>query len=336
MRPSFFCKSLEKFLQKPFEFHPFCGTIQQDAVFFLRIAKKKDNTEGTTVAKSILHTIESEMSGFSKGQKRIAAYILENYDKAAFMTASKLGKLVGVSESTVVRFASVLGYDGYPSMQRALQEMIRSRLTSTQRIQQAGELLDQQDVLGAVLNSDMENLREMEAQADRQEFDDVVERIKNARHIYILGVRSSSFVAGYLNFYMHLLFENVTLVQSNAAGEILEQLFRIGPEDVMIAITFPRYSKVTINTVQFAKDRGATIIAVTDNDLSPIYQMADAALLAPCEMISFVDSMVAPVSILNALLVALANRVGADVSATFAELEDIWNEYSVFGKMDDE
>ena len=288
------------------------------------------------MAKSILHTIESEMSGFSKGQKRIGAYILENYDKAAFMTASKLGKLVGVSESTVVRFASVLGYDGYPSMQRALQEMIRSRLTSTQRIQQAGELLDQQDVLGAVLNSDMENLREMEAQADRQEFDDVVERIKNARHIYILGVRSSSFVAGYLNFYMHLLFENVTLVQSNAAGEILEQLFRIGPEDVMIAITFPRYSKVTINTVQFARDRGATIVAVTDNDLSPIYQMADAALLAPCEMISFVDSMVAPVSILNALLVALANRMGADVSATFAELEDIWNEYSVFGKMDDE
>ena len=323
-------------MQKPFEILPFCGTIQQDVISILRIAKKRDNTEGTTVAKSILHTIENEMSGFSKGQKRIASYILENYDKAAFMTASKLGKLVGVSESTVVRFASVLGYDGYPSMQRALQEMIRSRLTSTQRIQQAGELLDQQDVLGAVLNSDMENLREMEAQADRREFDEVVERIRKARHIYILGVRSSSFVAGYLNFYMHLMFENVTLVQTNAAGEILEQLFRIGPEDVLLAISFPRYSKVTINTVQFARDRGATIIAVTDNDLSPIYQMADAALLAPCEMISFVDSMVAPVSILNALLVALANRMGTDVSATFAELEDIWNEYSVFGKMDDE
>ena len=331
-----FCKLLEKFLQKPFEILPFCGTIQQDVISILRIAKKRDNTEGTTVAKSILHTIENEMSGFSKGQKRIASYILENYDKAAFMTASKLGKLVGVSESTVVRFASVLGYDGYPSMQRALQEMIRSRLTSTQRIQQAGELLDQQDVLGAVLNSDMENLREMEAQADRREFDEVVERIRKARHIYILGVRSSSFVAGYLNFYMHLMFENVTLVQTNAAGEILEQLFRIGPEDVLLAISFPRYSKVTINTVQFARDRGATIIAVTDNDLSPIYQMADAALLAPCELISFVDSMVAPVSILNALLVALANRMGTDVSATFAELEDIWNEYSVFGKMDDE
>ena len=222
------------------------------------------------MAKSILHTIESSMSGFSKGQKRIAGYILENYDKAAFMTASKLGKLVGVSESTVVRFASELGYDGYPSMQRALQEMIRSRLTSTQRIQAAGDLFDRQDLLGAVLQSDIDKLREIVAEADRTEFDNVVERIMGARHIYILGVRSSSFVAGYLNFYMHLLCENVTLVQSNAAGEIFEQLFRIGPEDVMLAISFPRYSKVTMNTVKFAQDRGASIIAITDNELSPV------------------------------------------------------------------
>ena len=288
------------------------------------------------MAKRILHTIESSMSGFSKGQKRIAGYILENYDKAAFMTASKLGKLVGVSESTVVRFASELGYDGYPSMQRALQEMIRSRLTSTQRIQAAGDLFDRQDLLGAVLQSDIDKLREIVGEADRAEFDNVVERIMRARHIYILGVRSSSFVAGYLNFYMHLLCENVTLVQSNAAGEIFEQLFRIGPEDVMIAISFPRYSKVTMNTVKFARDRGASIIAITDNELSPVYQMSDAALLAPCEMISFVDSMVAPLSLINALLVALAHRMGTDVSTTFAELEDIWNEYGVFGKMDDE
>lgn len=288
------------------------------------------------MAKSILHTIENNMSSFSKGQKRIAGYILENYDKAAFMTASKLGKLVGVSESTVVRFASELGYDGYPSMQRALQEMIRSRLTSTQRIQAAGDLLDRQDLLGAVLQSDIDKLREIVGEADRAEFDNVVERIMRARHIYILGVRSSSFVAGYLNFYMHLLCENVTLVQSNAAGEIFEQLFRIGPEDVMIAISFPRYSKVTMNTVKFAQDRGASIIAITDNELSPVYQMSDAALLAPCEMISFVDSMVAPLSLINALLVALAHRMGTDVSTTFAELEDIWNEYGVFGKMDDE
>lgn len=288
------------------------------------------------MAKSILHTIESNMSGFSKGQKRIAGYILENYDKAAFMTASKLGKLVGVSESTVVRFASELGYDGYPSMQRALQEMIRSRLTSTQRIQAAGDMLSGQDVLGAVLQSDIDKLRLAVDEADRAEFDKVVSLVMECKHLYILGVRSSYFVAGYLNFYLHLLSENVTLVQSNAAGEILEQLIHIGPGDVMIAISFPRYSKVTMNTVKFAQARGATIVAITDNELSPVYQMSDAALLAPCEMISFVDSMVAPLSIINALLVAVGYRMGKDVSKTFGELEDIWNEYGVFGKMDDE
>jgi DNA-binding MurR/RpiR family transcriptional regulator len=288
------------------------------------------------VVKSVLHTIESSMSGFSKGQKRIAAYILESYDKAAFMTASKLGKLVGVSESTVVRFASELGYDGYPSMQRALQEMIRSRLTSTQRIKAADDMLTGQDVLSTVMQRDMDKLRMVVDEADRAEFNQAAERIMGARHIYILGVRSSSFVAGYLNFYMHLMFENVTLVQSNAAGEIFEQLFRIGEEDVIIAISFPRYSKVTMNTVKFAKDRGATVVAITDNELSPLYQMSDAALLAPSEMISFVDSMVAPLSMINALLVSIGYRMGKDISSTFAELEDIWDEYGVFGKSDDE
>ena len=288
------------------------------------------------MAKNILHTIEHNMSGFSKGQKRIAHYILENYDKAAFMTASKLGKLVGVSESTVVRFAAELGYDGYPNMQRALQEMIRSRLTSTQRIQAAGDQFSGQNVLSAVVQSDIEKLRLVASRADRAEFEQVVDKIMSARHIYILGVRSSSFVAGYLHFYLHLLFENVTLVQTNTAGEIFEQLFRIGPGDVLIAISFPRYSQITVNTVKFAQDRGAGIIAVTDNELSPVCQMADAALLAPCEMLSFVDSMVAPLSLINALLIAVGSRLGTDASKTFAELEDIWNAYGVFGKMDDE
>ncbi len=288
------------------------------------------------MGKNILHNIESGIDGFSKGQKRIAFYILENYDKAAFMTASKLGQLAEVSESTVVRFASELGYDGYPSMQRALQEMIRSRLTSTQRIRAAGDLLERQDLLSAVIQSDIDKLRQMSGGADQREFDRVVDQLLDCRHIYILGVRSSSFVAGYLNFYMHLLTENVTLVQSNAAGEIFEQLLRIGPEDVMLAISFPRYSKVTLNTVKFAQDRGATIVAITDNKLSPLYQMSDEALLAPCEMISFVDSMVAPLSLVNALLIAIGRRLGTDVTKTFGELENIWNEYGIFGKMDDE
>ena len=288
------------------------------------------------MGKNILHNIESGIDGFSKGQKRIAFYILENYDKAAFMTASKLGQLAEVSESTVVRFASELGYDGYPSMQRALQEMIRSRLTSTQRIRAAGDLLERQDLLSAVIQSDIDKLRQMSGGADQREFDRVVDQLLDCRHIYILGVRSSSFVAGYLNFYMHLLTENVTLVQSNAAGESFEQLLRIGPEDVMLAISFPRYSKVTLNTVKFAQDRGATIVAITDNKLSPLYQMSDEALLAPCEMISFVDSMVAPLSLVNALLIAIGRRLGTDVTKTFGELENIWNEYGIFGKMDDE
>lgn len=221
-------------------------------------------------------------------------------------------------------------------MQRALQEMIRSRLTSTQRIQAAGSMLSGQDVLSSVMRSDIDKLRLVADKADRRDFDQVVDGLVKARHIYILGVRSSSFVAGYLNFYMHLLLENVTLVQSNAAGEIFEQMFRIGPGDVMLAISFPRYSKVTINTAKFAKDRGATIMAITDNELSPLGQMASASVLAPSEMISFVDSMVAPMSMVNALLVALGFRMGKDVSATFSELEDIWDAYGVFGKSDDD
>ncbi len=276
------------------------------------------------------------MNGFSKGQKRIASYILQNYDKAAFMTASKLGKLAGVSESTVVRFAFELGYDGYPDMQRTLQELIRSRLTSTQRIKAADDMLSGQDVLAAIMQSDIDKLRMVVDKADRGEFDRVVNHVMNARHIYILGARSSSFVAGYLNFYLHLLFENVTLVQSNAAGEIFEQLFRIGPGDVLIALSFPRYSCITLNTAKFATARGATLVAITDNELSPMYQLADAALLAPSEMISFVDSMVAPLSLINALVVALGYRMGKDVASTFAELENIWDEYGVFGKSDEE
>ena len=285
---------------------------------------------------NVLQTIRAGMDTFSKGQKRIAAFILDNYDRAAFMTAARLGETASVSESTVVRFAAQLGYDGYPEMQKALQELIRGKLTSIQRIQVSRDQMSGADILGSVMQRDMNSIHNVIEQLDRDAFSRAVDKLLGAEHIYILGVRSSSFLAGYLNFYLHLIFKNVTLVQSSAAGEIFEQLFRIGPGDVMIAISFPRYSKVTMNTVKFAQDRGASIIAVTDNELSPVYQMSDAALLAPCEMISFVDSMVAPLSLMNALLVALAARMGTDVSTTFATLEDIWNEYGVFGKMDDE
>ena len=198
------------------------------------------------MAKSVLHTIEDNLSTFSKGQKRIGRYILDHYDQAAFMTASKLGKLTEVSESTVVRFAAELGFDGYPAMQKALQEMARNRLTSTQRIQAAENIYDR-DVLSSVLQADIENLRQISMDEDRDTFQTAVEKIVHARHIYILGARSSTHLAGYLYFYMQMIFENVTLVQASAAGEIFEQLFRSGEGDVMIAFSFPRYSKRSVS-----------------------------------------------------------------------------------------
>lgn len=284
--------------------------------------------------KNILRVMEEGMDGFSKGRKRIARYILDHAERAASLTAGRLGELAQVSESTVVRFALELGYDGYPEMQQALRETLRSRLTAPERLRDADTRFS--DLPGAAIRRDMETLRTLAARSDRTDFQDVAERILAARNVYILGVRTSSFVAGYLNFYLHFLLERVTLVQSNAAGEIFEQLFRIGPGDLMIAISFPRYSPVTVNTVKFARDKGASIVAVTDNAQSPVYSLSDASLLVPCDMISFVDSMVAPLSMMNALLAELGRRLDADASETFSRLEDIWNEQGVFGRTDEE
>lgn len=287
------------------------------------------------MAKSILHTIEKNMISFSKGQKLIARYILENYDKAAFMTASKLGRTVQVSESTVVRFATQLGYDGYPSMQRALQEMIRGKLTSIQRIQASDGTLTGSSLVTNVLHRDMEKIRMAIDQIDAAEFDRVVDTIAGAKRIYILGFRSSSFLAGYLNFYFRLIFDNVTLVQGGAAG-IFDQIFRVGPGDVVFAICFPRYSELALKTIQFAKERGASIVGFTDSELSPVARIAECALLVHNEMISFVDSLAAPMSMLNALILACARKKGTDVSESFSELEHVWDRFSIFGKVEDE
>ena len=284
--------------------------------------------------KNILLAMERDMDSFSKGRKRIARYILDHAERAASLTAGRLGELAQVSESTVVRFATELGYGGYPEMQKALQETLRSRLTAPERLRDADTRFS--DSPGGVIRRDMETLREAASRANRDDFQNVVERILSARRVYILGVRTSSFVAEYLNFYLRFLLEQVTLVQSNAAGEIFERLFRIGPGDLMIAISFPRYSPVTVNTVKFARDRGASIVAVTDNAQSPVYPLSDASLLVPCEMISFVDSMVAPLSMMNALLAELGRRLDTNASETFSRLEDIWNEYGVFGRTDEE
>ena len=288
------------------------------------------------MSKSVLQTIRAGMDSFSKGQKRIAAFILDNYDRAAFMTAAKLGETASVSESTVVRFAAQLGYDGYPDMQKALQELIRGRLTSIQRIQVSRDQMTGSDILGSVMQRDMNSIHDVIERLDREEFERVVDKLLHAKHIYILGVRSSSFLAGYLNFYLHLIFKNVTLVQSSAAGEIYEQLVHIGPGDVLVSISVPRYSKMAIHAVEFACQRGGDVVAVTDSPMSPMYKMASASLLASSDMISFVDSMAAPLSLLNALILAVGQQRRDDLSATLAEMEQVWSKYSIFGKEDDE
>lgn len=286
--------------------------------------------------KDILQLIQSNMSTFSKGQKRIASFIQESYDKAAFMTASKLGKTVNVSESTVVRFAAELGYEGYPAMQKALQEMIRSKLTSVQRIEVANDRIGDQDVLSLVMQSDIEKIRMTLDESNRADFYGAVDAIVEAKRIYILGVRSSVAVSSFLGFYFNLIFDNVVQVHSNSASEMFEQLLRVGEGDVVIGVSFPRYSRRTVQALHFARDRKAKVIAITDSAASPLAASATHTLLAKSDMVSFVDSLVAPLSLVNALIVAVSRKKQEDLSHTFETLEEIWDEYEVYEKVEDE
>ena len=284
----------------------------------------------------LITKIQSELPGFSKGQKQIARFILEHYDKAAFMTASRLGVTVGVSESTVVRFATELGYDGYPHLQRALQEMIRNKLTSVQRMEVAGDRMGGRDVLQTVLHADTDMIRVTLDEIGRDAFQGAGDALMGAKRIYILGVRSSSALASFLGFYFNLLFENVTLVHTNSVSEIFEQVLRVGPGDVLFGISFPRYSKRTLSAMKYARDRGAKVIALTDSQLSPLARVADHVLLARSDMASFVDSLVAPLSVINALIVAVGMSRRDEIEQTFNKLERIWEEYDVYEKPEDD
>ncbi len=284
----------------------------------------------------LIHKLQSDLSGFSKGQKQIARYILEHYDKAAFMTASRLGATVGVSESTVVRFATELGYEGYPHLQRALQEMIRNKLTSVQRMEVSSDRMSGRDVLQTVLHADMDMIRMTLDEIDRDAFQGAVDALNGARRIYILGVRSSGALASFLGFYFNLLFDHVRQIQTNSASEIFEQLLRIGKGDVLLGISFPRYSKRTLSAMQYSKDRGACVVALTDSQLSPLARVADHVLLARSDMASFVDSLAAPLSVINALIVALGMSRRTQREKTFNTLERIWEEYDVYEKPEDE
>ena len=288
------------------------------------------------MTRDILSVIQNSMPTFSKGQRLIARFILESYDKAAFMTASKLGKTVNVSESTVVRFAAELGYDGYPSMQKALQEMIRNKLTSIQRIEVANDRIGNQDILSMVMQSDIEKIRMTLEETDRASFRQAVDAILSAHRIYILGVRSAAALADFLGFYFNLIFDNIVLVHTTSASEIFEQLLRVGPEDVVIGISFPRYSSRTVKAMRFAKDRGANVIALTDSEASPLAEAATETLLAKSDMASFVESLVAPLSLVNALIVAVGRRRNEDVEQIFADLGQIWSEYGVYEQVEEE
>lgn len=287
------------------------------------------------MAKDILVLIQNEMKGFSKGQKLIANYILDSYDKAAFMTASKLGKTVKVSESTVVRFAAELGYDGYPAMQKALQEMIRNKLTAVQRIEVSNDRMSNHDILPVVMHADAENIRLTLEEIDRSSFDASVEAILSARKVYILGVRSAYALSSFLGFYFNMMLENVVAVHTNSSSELFEQILRIGEGDVILGISFPRYSKRTLKAMGYAKERGATVVAITDSNTSPLAGIADYTLLAKSDMVSFVDSLVAPLSLVNALIAAVSRKKGSEMEGTFRTLEQIWDEYQVYEKADE-
>ena len=286
------------------------------------------------MASDILTTIHDQLRTFSKGQKLIANYILQSYEKAAFMTASRLGKTVGVSESTVVRFAVELGFDGYPSMQRTLQELVRNKLTSVQRIEVANDRIGNQDVVSTVLQADIDTLRKTSETLDRREMSASVELILQAKRIYIIGVRSSTAIADFLNFYFRNIFENVSLVSSTSTSEMFEQMLRVGKGDVVIGISLPRYSSRTVKTMQYAKDCGAATIAITDKPDAPAGKLADHVLVAKSDMVSIVDSLVAPMSVVNALIVAVSRRREEQVSTTFKNLERLWDEYDVYERVE--
>lgn len=282
------------------------------------------------MATDILSTIHNRMTGFSKGQKRIANFITASYDKAAFMTASKLGKMVNVSESTVVRFAVELGFDGYPSMQKTLQEMVRTKLTAVQRIGVDNDRFGGQDVVSTVLHSDMESIRMTNESLDRSALNSTVEAICKAKNIYIVGVRSSAAIATFMNFYFRNIFDNVRLVESTATSEMMEQMSHVGAGDVVIGISLPRYSSRTVKVLEFARDSGAEVAVITDSLDAPAAKIAGHTLTAKSGMVSVVDSLVAPMSIVNALIVAIGRRKEQEFSRIFENLEKIWAEYEVY------
>ncbi len=279
--------------------------------------------------------IKMKSATFSKGQRLIAKYIEEHSDKVAFMTASRLGATVGVSESTVVRFATEIGYSGYPALQQAMQEMIRSKLTSVQRLEMTSSKIAPERLLDAVLEQDIDILRRTKETVNREDFYRAADALQRAQRVYILGAGSSLALATFLSHYFRLVFDTVHLVEATSEATILQQMIHAGEGDAIIAISFPRYSKKAAKALQYASDRGVSTIAITDSPLSPLARHASHVLLARSDMVSFVDSLVGPLSLINALIVTVAIRRKGEVADTLRKIENIWDEYGVYEKVDE-
>lgn len=281
---------------------------------------------------NVIQRINSRYTRLSKGRKRIADFILNSVENAAQMTALSLAERNGVSEATVVRFATDLDYNGFPEFQKALRQYVSSKLTATQRIEFTNINLNPEEILPYVFNSDINKLKNTLTSIDRQSFDNSIKSILSAKKIYIVGVRSASYIAGFLGFNLKFMFDNVETVTANAITDIFEQIVDINKDDVIIGISFPRYSRRTVNVLKYARDCGATVIALTDSKNSPLNEFADYSLLAMSDMASFADSLVAPLSLINSLIVTLALKKSEEVSSKFLKLEKIWDEYDVYDK----
>lgn len=291
----------------------------------------KDSKQEVKDSKYLISHIQSQYTRFSKGQKLIAQYILKNYDKVAFMTACKLGETVGVSESTVVRFANALGYSGYPKLQDALQELIKNKLTTVQRVDMIKEFNDDSAILKKIVKSDIDNIKDTLDEIDEKAFEEAANRILKAKRIYILGMRSSFTIAQYLGFYLGIILDSVHVIRTDM-GDAFEQVVKINEDDVLIAVSFPRYSKKSYQIVSYAKEKGAHIVSLTDSLFAPVASLTDNLLLVKSNMASFVDSLVPALSIANALIVSVGMKEKEDIKQHFDDLEAIWEKYSVYDK----
>ncbi len=279
---------------------------------------------------NLLTTLQNKIPDLSKGHKKIAQYILNHYDKSAFMTASKIAAEVGVSESTVVRFACELGFDGFPEFQDALRQLIKNKLTTVQRMEITSSKMEERNILQSVMQSDIEKLKQTMEMIDNDDFVAAVDAISKAKKIYILGARTCSSIASFLGFYLNMISDNVKTIASNSASETFEQIYRVNKDDVVIAISYPRYSVRTMNAVKYAESKGCTVIAITDNIKAPITCYATYSLIADSDMTNFVDSLVAPLSLCNALVAAMVIRHKEKIVKTFSDLETIWVDYEVY------